>query len=305
MNAIVLRTFDDQLLPIVYGPVRSALAETVIADSATLKIAGVASENSPTIDTVTGNVSYIWSANEVLSYSAMVPKFDLRLEWTITIGLDTIERVQFVDLLDIDFQTGINSADLEAECPDLLKFRSKFPGRITDSDGLTTIIDEDRLRIYEPNEFQGSIFSYETGSNAGTTRKIIMSDPATATLELDLPLKYEPDEGDSFVILRSWNRAIRSAWQQIYLRIQEFFGRELLAKAVDSSDFAISHLYKSIHHAIASVGTMGSDRSTMSHIRELAGNYATNYETTISQTLIKRETPNEPIKTSRFWGRYS
>ncbi len=194
------------------------------------------SDNTATVDSSTGIVSYIWSSTESDRLQALgLPSQNHRAEWTFTVPGGTIERVQFFDVAIAPLITRITDTDVVNEVSVLAGVRERVSGNVT-SGTTTTVVDTQNLLRFESGRFDGSQIHVN-----GEWKRVLTFDGETGTLTLASPLDSAASR--DYRLEMSYNYAISAAFLKIQrLLSQKFDG--LYGQLIDGIDIQEAHLHK-------------------------------------------------------------
>lgn len=305
MNRQIGQTIAGGLDDLTYAPLTDdagipVLATSVVSLSVTADGTELALGNTPSIDG-NGILRYVWAAGEVTTLTASLPLLNVRVEWSVSDGADTFDRVEYVDIVAVRLRSQVTDGSLTALYPPLNEHRPIQAG-VAMSGSTTTIVDTARLKLFAPNQWQGAtVVIRSPGANLGQIRFVKSFDGFTGTLTLDQPLPAAVSSGVNYDLKGSFNPHIRAAWEEIQLRVTRLLSSEGFASLLDGMDFTVPHRHLSLAYACESLNTrLGSD------FNDKAADERAHYEGAIMQILAKLESEGELIETGvgpRYWGR--
>lgn len=308
MNARTLLTTDGGLTDLVIDQPRDATGTPKEPDTITLTVDGTVVSGSPVFDAVSGEISYSWSSGEItILTGGVLPRFNVKAVWVFDIGGEQEARTQYFDVLEHDFRSDVNSADLERLVPDLVALRGVVSGRAT-AGTISSLTDAERLKRGDlgPQYYAGSKLQTRDGPRRMTERLITQYDPVAGTLTVEPDFEYAPDPGDPYEIHLGWNAVIRDSWERLYLRLQDHFGRDQTGELLDGQDVTNAHKYLAIASALSGYSSVVGGARTARYAN-IAAEFKSMFDATLQQTLIKIDGGVDGVTDNRLYrdfGRY-
>ena len=196
-----------------------------------------------------GSISYAWGAGDIAALNTGTdPVLDIRGLWTFS---DGTERVRYVDIVNVDVDTRIRSADIVAAKPELKTGANKFTSA-ADSGTTTQLTDGGSLSTQRPNELVGGTVRMISGNNAGDVRIISASDPVAGTIDVSKAWQNSTSGGNRYEITTAWAWQIREALILIQQKVDQWVGRKSGAAIATGQDIREAHLNLSIAYALKS-----------------------------------------------------
>lgn len=271
MNQRIARKFDGTLEDLVFGPLRDDSGAVLYPSASTFELTdGEVTITTPggtfTNDPDTGLTTYDWSASEESAIMSALPRQNVRVRWTFTVGAESFERTQYLDFVAVRLITDIHDADLIRRYSLLAEHRPRLQSRATGG-STTTIVDTDRLRVYEPQFFLASFVGFNTGANKGARARVTLFDAVDGTLTLDSALPYAVEEGDVYEIEYSYEPQIAQAYRVIERYTREWIGDLASLKLLDGLDFSDVHLSLALQYACESLVRENTDEFALAAAR--------------------------------------
>jgi hypothetical protein len=237
---------------------------------------------TPAIDANTYEVSYDWLTGEESSLLASLPRRNNRARWSFTVGAETIERVQYFDVVPVNIRTRVTDVELARLWPLIDNRRERVSGKATGGT-TTTIIDTELLHSYAPNTWLGSSVQVLTGDAAGEERRVTLFDNEDATLTVFPALSGGPSSGHRYEIRASYLPQIRRAWSILSAEVVSWLGEERFARLLDGEDFTDAHTALSL----ALIGESLKDQAVNQFLDEATTQYRSDYEAAMRNAKVK------------------